>query len=58
MSAAIQLLKANIAADEAVITRLYEALSGVWDVLDTPEQAIVVGYYLHNLYMQVSSNPA
>jgi hypothetical protein len=51
MSAAIQLLKADIAADEAVITRLYEELSGAWDVLDTPAQAIVVGYYLHNLYM-------
>ncbi len=51
MKESIKLLKADIAADEQVIARLYEALSGVWDKLDTPEQAIVVGYYLHNLYM-------
>lgn len=51
MKEPIKLLKADIAADEQVIARLYEALAGTWDRPDTPEQAIVVGYYLHNLYM-------
>lgn len=51
MKESIKLLKADIAADEQVIARLYDALSGAWDKPDTPEQAIVVGYYLHNLYM-------
>ena len=51
MKESIRLLKADIAADEQVIARLYEALAGTWERLDTPEQAIVVGYYLHNLYM-------
>ena len=51
MKESIKLLKADIAADEQVIARLYEALAGTWDSPDTPEQAIVVGYYLHNLYM-------
>ena len=51
MKESLKLLKADIAADGQVIARLYEALFGAWDKLDTPEQAIVVGYYLHNLYM-------
>jgi hypothetical protein len=51
MKESLKLLKADISADEQVIARLYEALSGAWDKPDTPEQAIVVGYYLHNLYM-------
>jgi len=51
MSEATKLLQADLAADERVIARLYEALSSIWDTLDTPEAAIVAGYYLHNLYM-------
>lgn len=51
MSESIRLLKAEIAADEQVISRLYEALSAAWDALDSPERAIVAGYYLHNLYI-------
>ena len=44
-------LKAEIADDEQAIANLYALLSGTWDEIDTPERAIVVGYYLHNLYM-------
>ena len=51
MNESIKLLKADLAADEQVIAKLYESLSGAWDKLDAPDQAIVVGYYLHNLYM-------
>lgn len=51
MSEATKLLQADIAADERVISRLYTALSSVWDELDSSEHAIVAGYYLHNLYM-------
>lgn len=51
MKESIRLLQADIAADEQVIARLYESLSNVWDTLDPSERAIVVGYYLHNLYM-------
>jgi len=49
MNESIKLLKADLAADEQVIAKLYESLSGAWDKLDAPDQAIVVGYYLHNL---------
>ena len=51
MRESIQLLKADIAADEQVIARLYDMLANAWDMLETPEQTIVAGYYLHNLYM-------
>ena len=51
MNETIQLLKADIAADEQTIAELYNRLSVTWDTLDAPEQVIVVGYYLHNLYM-------
>ena len=51
MNESMKLLKADIAADEQVIARLFEALSNVWDKLDASEQTIVAGYYLHNLYM-------
>jgi hypothetical protein len=50
MSESTRLLQAEISADERAITRLYEQLAGVWDMLDLPEQTIVAGYYLHNLY--------
>ncbi|MBI3762430.1 MAG: hypothetical protein HY260_11295 [Chloroflexi bacterium] len=50
MNESIQLLKADIAADERTIVRLYEELADKWESSDAPEQAIVVGYYLHNLY--------
>jgi hypothetical protein len=51
MSESTKLLQAEIAADEQAIARLYELLAKVWDVLESPEQTIVAGYYLHNLYM-------
>ncbi|MBI5830190.1 MAG: hypothetical protein HZB20_11785 [Chloroflexi bacterium] len=51
MNESMKLLRADIAADEQVIARLFEALSNVWDRLDASEQTIVAGYYLHNLYM-------
>ncbi len=51
MKESIQLLKADIAADEQAIARLYEMLANIGDTLESPEQTIVAGYYLHNLYM-------
>ena len=51
MSESTKLLQAEIAADEQAIARLYELLAKVWDTLESPEQTIVAGYYLHNLYM-------
>lgn len=51
MSESTKLLQAEITADEQAIARLYELLAKVWDMLDSSEQTIVAGYYLHNLYM-------
>ncbi|MEK7784215.1 MAG: hypothetical protein AAB658_02160 [Chloroflexota bacterium] len=51
MSESTKLLQAEIIADEQAIARLYELLAKIWDTLDSPEQTIVAGYYLHNLYM-------
>lgn len=51
MSESTKLLQAEITADEQAIARLYELLAKVWDTLDSPEQTIVAGYYLHNVYM-------
>ena len=50
MNESIKVLKAEIEADRQTILRLYENLSAIWDAIDAPEQAIVAGYYLHNLY--------
>ncbi len=50
MSEPTRLLQAEINADEQAIARLYEILARNWDTLEAPEQIIVVGYYLHNLY--------
>ena len=44
-------LNAETIATEQALADIYELLSGAWDEIDTPERAIVVGYYLHNLYM-------
>lgn len=41
MNESMKLLKADIAGDEQVIARLFEALSTVWDKLDASEQTIV-----------------
>jgi hypothetical protein len=50
MNAQISLLKASITSDLAQIDKLYGCLSDYPSPLKTPEQAIIVGYYLHNLY--------
>lgn len=44
------LLKANIDADIQEIEALYGRLSDYANALTTTEQAILVGYYLNNLY--------
>ncbi|NJN21473.1 MAG: hypothetical protein HC812_10190 [Leptolyngbya sp. RL_3_1] len=44
------LLKASIDADVKEIESLYERLANYADALTTTEQAILAGYYLHNLY--------
>ena len=44
------LLKANIDADTKEIESLYERLANYADAITTTEQAILAGYYLHNLY--------
>lgn len=50
MNAQAALLKASINADLAEINRLYKQLASYLQPLETVEQTIVVGYYLHNLY--------
>lgn len=50
MNTRAALLKANIDADLAEINRFYEQLANYLQPLETIEQTIVVGYYLHNLY--------
>ncbi|MEM6835854.1 MAG: hypothetical protein AAF609_03280 [Cyanobacteria bacterium P01_C01_bin.120] len=50
MNSQTALLKASINADVAEIESLYERLANYAEVLTTSEQAILVGYYLHNLY--------
>ena len=51
MNEAIQILKADLAADERTVDRLYDLLAGTWDRLDSSQDVIVAGYYLHNLYV-------
>ena len=43
-------LKAEIEADRQIIRRIYEELERQGNHITNPEQAIVMGYYLHNLY--------
>ena len=50
MNAQAALLKANIDADISEIESLYERLENYADAPTTTEQAILAGYYLHNLY--------
>jgi hypothetical protein len=50
MNTRMALLKASIDADLGEIGKLYACLSDYSLPLKTPEHAILVGYYLHNLY--------
>lgn len=50
MTPQVALLKASIDADIREIETLYGRLAQHSDNLATPEQAILAGYYLHNLY--------
>ncbi len=43
-------LKADINADLQVIDQVYAKLGRQGNVIATDEQAIIIGYYLHNLY--------
>jgi hypothetical protein len=43
-------LKADIGADLQAIEQIYTMLARQGDVSANDEQAIIVGYYLHNLY--------
>ena len=43
-------LKADIGADLQAIEQIYATLARQGDAIASDEQAIVVGYYLHNLY--------
>ncbi len=43
-------LKADINADLRAIDRIYAELDRQGDAIANDEQAIVIGYYLHNLY--------
>jgi hypothetical protein len=50
MNAQIRTLKAEIAADVQVIAGLYTTLEHYTEQVQSEEQVIVTGYYLHNLY--------
>jgi hypothetical protein len=50
MKAKILALKADLSADLQVIEQIYLKLAGQGEILSGDEQAIVTGYYLHNLY--------
>jgi len=43
-------LKADIGADLQAIEQIYAALTRQGDAIVNNEQAIIIGYYLHNLY--------
>jgi len=43
-------LKADISADLQAIEQIYEQLTRYGDTVANEERAIVVGYFLHNLY--------
>jgi hypothetical protein len=55
MNALIRTLKADIVADLQTIAELYAALHTYPEAPANPEQAIVVAYYLHNLYCTFES---
>jgi hypothetical protein len=50
MNEKINVLKADLAAEEAAIAQIYARLAAFKKPPGDPEQAIVAGYYLHNLY--------
>jgi hypothetical protein len=50
MNEKISVLKAEIAAEEAAIAQIYTRLAVFKEPPEDPEQAIIAGYYLHNLY--------
>jgi hypothetical protein len=50
MSERFQLLKSDIQAEMAAIERIFENLPAETSTLTDNKEAIVVGYYLHNLY--------
>ena len=50
MNAQLQLLKSDIQVEMAAIERIFNALSSDDTDLSDAKDAIVIGYYLHNLY--------
>ncbi len=50
MNEKVRVLLADIAVDQDQISQIFEKLSGYETLPTDPEQAIVAGYYLHNLY--------
>ncbi len=50
MKAKILALKADVGADVQAIEQIYLKLAGQREIVAGDEQAIVTGYYLHNLY--------
>ncbi len=50
MKAKLLALKADISADLQAIEQIYLKLAGQSETIAGDEQAIVTGYYLHNLY--------
>ncbi len=50
MNARNQVLISDIAADEGQIRQIYQKLAESIEKGDAPDQSIVIGYYLHNLY--------
>lgn len=50
MNAKMQVLKADLEADESQIAQIYQKLAAYSTPLTDPEKTIVVGYFLHNLY--------
>lgn len=50
MSERLKTLKSDLLADWESVRRIYSALHGTAGELNDPKEAIVAGYYLHNLY--------
>lgn len=50
MNPQISILKASLKRDQQEIERIYQQLEGYGDQPNDPKAAIVMGYYLHNLY--------
>jgi hypothetical protein len=55
MNAQIRILKADLTADLASITEIYQALHRCGGELTSEDQRIVVAYHLHNLYCAFES---